>query len=481
MSVTNFTIALAICYLLIIKIVAYLANRNSLETVEEYFIAGRKTGVLALVATLSATNVNTLAFTAYPALVYEGGILLSGVLVTLPFSLFFWLYFGPKIWKYSQEHNSITQAEVFGNYYQSPLLYFLTVIIGIVSVFPFLVVQFAGVAKVFSSATNNAVSYEMSVLLLALFTGIYVFFGGAKAVIWTDVVQSLFFIILIAITAWLFTIWAGGFRQGIETLTEVIPEKLVFNRENTAYFLELICSWTFAFFLWPQVFQRFMMGRYQKTISRAIWGKLAVDIFVKINLITIGIMATAVLYGQINDSDKLVAEMYARNFPLGGAFIVLAILACGMSTIDSILLSVASIFTRDIVEKLLPNPLPEASRYHLAQTISVVTLVVVSALALSEFGRGYLAPMVTLGATFATFLLWPLVGMFAWKGSTKAGVLSGMFLGFAAFCLTDIICNYCDLSLPLSRTVVAFLVSLISFVSVSLLTRNPVKLQDEAG
>jgi len=481
MSVTNLTIALAIAYLLIIKIVSYLANQNRVETVEEYFIAGRKTGVLALVATLVATNVNTLAFTAYPAFIYEGGIIVSQVLVALPFSLFFFLYFGPKIWRYSQEHNWITQAEVFGNYYGSPLLYFLTVIIGIFSVFPFLIVQFAGVAKVFSTATNNAVSYEMSVLLLALFTGIYIFFGGAKAVIWTDVVQSLFFLILIAITAWLFTIWAGGFSTGVKTLTEVIPEKLVFNRENTAYFLELILSWNFAFCLWPQVFQRFMMGRSKEVMVRAIWGQLAVYIFMKFNLITIGIMATAVLYGKINDSDKLVAEMYAQNFPLGGAFVVLAILACGMSTIDSILLSVASIFTRDIVEKLLPNPLPEASRYHLAQTISVVTLVLVSALALSEVGRGYLAPMVTFGATFATFLLWPLVGMFAWKGSTKGGVLSAMFLGFAAFCLTDPVSNYFGLSLPVSKTVVAFLVSLISFVSVSWLSRNLVKLQEETG
>lgn len=375
----------------------------------------------------------------------------------------------------------ITQAEIFDRYYQSPLLYFLTVIIGIISVFPFLIVQFAAVAKIFSTATNNVVNYEMSVLLLALFTGIYVFFGGAKAVIWTDAVQGLFFLILIAITASLFTIWAGGFSQGLETLTEVIPEKLVFNKENTASFLDIIFAWSFAFFLWPQVFQRFMMGSSKAVMVRAIWWKLAVVIFLKINLIIIGIMATAVLYGQINDSDKLVAEMYARHFPMGGAIVVLAVLACGMSTIDSILLSVASIFTRDIVEKLLPNPLPSATRYLMAQAISVVTLVVVSALALSEVGRGYLAPLVTFGATFATFLFWPLVGMFGWKGSTKAGVLSAMFLGFAAFCLSDPICNYFRLSLPFSRTVVAFLVSLVAFIFVSLLTKKSVKLLDEAG
>ena len=234
MSVTNLTIALAIAYLIIIKIVAYLAHKNSIETVDDYFITGRKTGVLALVATLVATNVNTLAFTAAPAFVYEEGIMASALLLGIPFSFFLFLYFAPKIWSYSQQHNFITQAEFFGHYYRSQLLYFLTVIIAIISVFPLLVVQFAAVAKVFSTATNNVVNYEMSVLFLALLTAIYVLFGGAKAVIWTDVVQGLFFFVLIAMTAWLFTIWAGGFSEGIKTLTIVIPEKLVFNKENTA-------------------------------------------------------------------------------------------------------------------------------------------------------------------------------------------------------------------------------------------------------
>jgi Na+/proline symporter len=81
-------------------------------------------------------------------------------------------------------------------------------------------------------------------------------------------------------------------------------------------------------------------------------------------------MATATLYGQIDDRDQLVAEMYRRYLPLGGAMIVLAVFACGMSTIDSILLSLSSIFTRDIVEKVIPRPLSEIAKYKLAKAIS---------------------------------------------------------------------------------------------------------------
>lgn len=474
-SVSTLTIALIIIYLVIIKIVGYFAHRSSKETVEDYFVAGRNTGLIALIGTLTATKINGLALTAAPAFVYRGGILFGQTIIALAIASWLTVYFGPAIWKRAKEQNLITQAELFGNHYQSPIIYALTVIIGLVSVFPFLIVQFAAVGKVFSSATNHAITYEQSVLLLAISTGIYVFFGGARAVIWTDVVQGLFFLTLILISAILFTIWAGGLTTGFVTLTEVIPEKLVFNRENTPIFFEQTFSWSFAYFLWPQIFQRVMMGRSGKIVKNAAWGNFAVGFGVKITLLIMGVMGTAMLYGQIQDSDRLVAEMFNRNFPLGGSLIVLAVFACGMSSIDSILLSIASIFTRDIVEKLLPNSLSEIAEYKLAQVISVITLIIAVGLTFSEIGRGYLAPLVTFGATIATLLLWPTIGIFAWKNSTKPGVISAMFLGLLALCVTNII-NALDIfSLPVGSATITFFVSLVTFVLVSLMTQKLTK------
>jgi len=152
--------------------------------------------------------------------------------------------------------------------------------------------------------------------------------------------------------------------------------------------------------------------------------------------------------------------------------IVLAVFACGMSTIDSILLSLSSIFTRDIVEKVIPRPLSETARYQLAKTISVIMLVVVAALAISDIGRGYLAPLVTFGATFAAFLLWPLLGMFVWKKSTKAGVMSAMSLSFLTFCLLHFFGGFSVLPIPIGKATIVFFVGLFSFITVSLLTQQ---------
>ena len=471
LSVANLTIALIIIYLVIIKVVGYFAHRSSKETVEDYFVAGRNTGLVALIGTLTATKINGLALTAAPAFVYQGGILFGQTVISLAIACWLTAYFGPAIWKRAKEQNLITQAELFGHHYQSPVIYFLTVAIGLISVFPFLIAQFAAVGKIFSAATNYVITYEQSVLLLAISTGIYVFFGGARAVIWTDVIQGFFLLTLIIVSAVLFTIWAGGLTTGFVTLTEVIPEKLVFNRDNTPIFFEQAFSWSFAYFLWPQIFQRTMMGRSGKIVKNAAWGNFAVGSVVKIALLIMGVMGTAMLYGQIQDSDRLVAQMFNLNFPLGGALIVLAIFACGMSSIDSILLSVAAIFTRDITEKLLPNSLSEQAEYKLAQIISVVTLVLAVVLTLSEIGRGYLAPLVTFGATIATLLLWPTIGIFAWNNSSKISVISAIISGLITLCIASMTNALNFIPLPIGSTTITFFVSLMTFVSINLGTQ----------
>jgi SSS family solute:Na+ symporter len=474
MSIPMLTIIIVVGYLVIIKIVSYFAHRSSSKTVEDYFLTGRTTGAIVLMGTLFATGVNGLAFTAVPALIYEGGILYTQMIVAVGVAGFLQWYFGPKVWTVCKKNNFITQAELFGHYYQSKTIHILTVIITVFSVFPFLIIQFVAVGKIFSVATDNVVTFEQSVLLLAFFTGIYVMFGGARAVVWTDVVQGLIFAIIFIITAYLFTIWAGGFTSGINTLTEVIPEKLVFNSENTPIFIDRVLSWSFAFFLFPQLFQRLMMGRSAKVIRKSVLGYFIIGFPIMfISLTTIAIMATATLYGQIDDRDQLVAEMFFRHWPLGSSMIVLGVVACGMSTIDSILLSLSSIFTRDIVEKTFPQSNnSETSRYRLAQGISVAILIVVSVLALSEMGRGYLAPLFTFGATFATFLLWPFLGMFFWKGSTKIGIIVTMGIAFFTFCLITVTGPLLVFSIPIGRATTVFFVSLLSFVIISLLSRR---------
>jgi len=471
MSVSTFTIVVVITYLIIVKVIGYFAHRLGTQTADDYFITARTTGTLALLATLLATGINGLTVTGTPAMVYEGGILFGQMFIIVGIALFLRWYYASRIWTAAQQNNFMTQAELFSHHYKSPTILVLTIIASICSVFPFLIIQFAAVAKIFSVITNNVITYELSILLLAFSTGFYIFFGGARAVIWTDIFQGFIFLVIFFVTAYLFTIWAGGFSQSIETLTQVMPEKLTFNSQNTPIFFDRVISWTIAFFLFPHIFQRLMMGKSPKVVRKATFGSMIIAIFILATLLTMGIMATATLYGEISDRDQLLAEMYHRHWPMGGTLLVLAVFACGMSTIDSVLLTLSSIFTRDIADKLFSKPLPEKTEYTLARIISLVTLVTVALLAMSNFGKGYLAPLATFGATFAMFLLWPFIGMFSWKGATKIGVISAMGVGFFGVFVLNLADNFWSFELPFGNATLIFFASLGTFIVVSLLTQ----------
>ncbi len=432
MSVSTLSLLLVVLYLVGVKIVAYFAHKKSEHSFTDFFITNRSVSSFMLVGTILATVINTLAVTGVPALVYKGGILYAqmffiGVIAPSLIALF-----GTKIWRYGKEHGVMTQGEMFATYYRSRTLLFLSALIGLLAIFPFMAIQLSAIGKVLSATTSGAISYEVAIIISAISIGFYLYLGGARAVVWTDAVQALCFLIIIVTSAILFTSWSGGYSAGIERLQEAIPHKLSFTEQNTSLFIDNILSWPFAFFLWPQLFQRMFMASSEQVIRRSIpWNFLLFNLVVFCTM-TMGIMATGMLYGKISDPDQIVAMMYQEFLPLGGAMIVIAVFATGMSTVDSILLTASSIVHRDILQHASPNHLKKKDQYEVARLTALVFLTIVTLFALTPSGRGAMAPLVTLGASFATVFLWPLIGMFYVKSVSSRTVIAAMSCGTVA-------------------------------------------------
>ena len=463
MKAQTLSILLVVGYLCTVKVVAYLAHKRNIPTSCDFFIANRSISCFMLVGTILATIINTLAVTGVPALVYKGGVLFAQMWIIGIIAPALIYLFGTKVWAYGKKHEVMTQGELFGVHYRSNAVKCLTGILGLFAIFPFMAIQLSAIGKVFSAATSEAVSYETALIVSAASIGGYLYFGGSRAVVWTDVVQALCFLAILVSSAILFTFWSGGYAEGIYRLEQTIPEKLQFSAENTQLFIDNVLSWPFAFFLWPQVFQRMFMAKSEEVIKRSVgWNFLLFNLVVLCTM-TMGIMATGALHGELSDPDQLVAMMYQKFFPIGGAFIVVAVFATGMSTVDSILLTSSSIFNRDV----LHGPVKGAAthEFKLARYTALLFLALVTCFALSETGRGAMAPLVTLGASIATLFLWPLVGMFYWKSATSTGVLAAMSSGFIAICLTKL--TPLAQILPFGPGTAGFTVGFLVFITVS--------------
>lgn len=430
MGMTNIlSCCLLLGYLFAIKLIAFKAHRTALNTSEDFFVFSRSLGGPLLWGTIIATIVNSLAFTAVPGLIYRGGILfLQMWFIVLLVPCLMWC-FGPKIAQYARPRGILSQGRLFGTYYKSPTISVLTGFISILAVLPFLTIQLSAIAKVVSIASGGLMPYSIAILIFAITTGLYIYYGGSRAVVITDLFQGVCFFLLLLTSAILFSHWTGGVNEAVLHIGQVKPTLLTFTDKTKGIFIDNILSWPFAFFLWPQLFQRIFMARDVKEIKRSCLATLIIFGIIMTLIMIIGITATAHFVGTAMNPDTLVASMYQEFLPAGASLVVLGVVASGMSTLDSGLLSLTSVFTFDFSLQTVSSRNATSNG---ARTRSLILLAIIVVGALSDFGSGAITPLVTLGASFATLFIWPLLGMTYLVNVPKGAVIVSYLVGLLA-------------------------------------------------
>ena len=467
MLLTTITVGLLAVYFVALLGVTGWVRRQGVQTADDFFLAGRTVGVVVLAGTVVATIVNSLAVTGTPALFYRGGILFTQMfIIVLGTTALMWS-FGPRIATEGARAGVITQGEYFAKCYDSRLMHGLVSALGLLAILPFMAVQIAGVGKVLSGVSAGAIPFEIGVGLCVACIAAYVFIGGARAVVWTDVLQGLIALGFLVMSAIVFSQWIGGFADGLDRVARVMPEKLVFNQDNAPIFIDNVLSWTFAFFLWPHIFQRLFMARDPQRIRHTAALSLLFLVIVLVCVLVMAVAATAELHGTLDDPDELVAAMYWLHWPAGGVILTVVIFAVAMSTIDSVLLTVGSLVTRDVIRGLLGVNLATATEFTVARWVTMSFLGLGAFVAFTSVGRGAIVPWVTMGASIATLLLWPLLGT-VWKLGTRQGAYAAMCLGFLAICA--VFFTELGTQLPVGFATIGFLVGGVSFFGVSLMT-----------
>lgn len=448
-------------YLFLVLYLGYRANRANGNTQEDFFLLGRSVGVRLLVGSVAASMVNSMAVTGTPSLFYTGGILFSQMFVAVTAACGLMWFFGPKVAAYARNSGSLTQGELFGRHYRSRPMHLLVAALGVLSTFPFLSIQLAGVGKIVSAGSGGAISFESAALVFALCIGLYVFFGGARAAVWTDSLQGLTAFFLFSLMALLFVNWAGGLPQSLETVRTVMPEKLGFTATSTRLFLDSTLSWSFAFFLWPHLFIRCFMAKKPSELR----GVAVISFLVLISLLTVilvlTIAATAKLYGTLEDPDHLLATMLGLHLSDGGLILLILVLALTMSTVDSMILALAAIISRDL------RSIEQSDGLKRSRLSTLAILGLATFLAINTIGQSALVPWVTLGASIITLLLWPLIGIFVLHQTKAWPSLLSICAGFTALCIVRF--TPAQEILPFGFATTSFVVGGITFTVSSIL------------
>jgi SSS family solute:Na+ symporter len=414
-------------YLGLVFLLAFFSRRQALassesendqDIVEGQYLASRSLSIPESLGSIIATEVSALTFLGIPAFAFSNnysfihiylGAIIGRALIAL--------IIVPRIY-----NKGLTLYSIMGKAGSSQMGSKLTGLI--YSITKLLAVG----VRLYAGSILVAEFFDLSIILaLVLITGMtffYTLIGGLKAVVRTDLLQTILFvgggiaahIIIpdIAKTSWS-TLYEMAVLGG---KTEII------NMNNLTPFL-IGVSGGVLFDLCThgvdQDFtQRLMGANSKKTAQRAIFFSSFFSIGVGLLFLSIGALLWS--YYQLNpssvplNSDKIFAQFITDFFPTPLKGLMLAgVLAATMSTLDSTINALSSV----VWSELLPNRnIKKIKKYMTLDTLVISVLLLVVAI-LASYSEGILL----LGLKIASWSGGVLAALFfsqlVWQGWTK--------------------------------------------------------------
>lgn len=429
---------------------------RSQKNVGDYFLGGNKTGPLPIALSTTATQCSTNSLLGAPAFVaFSGGLLWLQYELAVPLAMAVLLLVVMPVFR---GLNLVSVYAYLEDRFGLGARTAMSVLFQFLRAFSTGVTVYA-LALVLQHVMG--ISFFTAVILVGVFTVIYDFLGGIRAVIYSDVLQllvllsSIFLGIGIAIQA------IGGWENLWTSLDAETLNTLDWKGHG------LGDGATYSF--WPMLFGGLFLyvsyyGCDQTQIQRELSSR-SVD-HSRISLIIGGLVRFPLVFAYcflglcmaaylqvypefadqlfrleraegslqpVRDNNLLVPAFVLEKFPVGMVGLFLAgLLAAAMSSLDSTINALSALTLHDIVERYRKNPLREKTAFWLAKALTVFwgAVCIGFAFTVADISETVIESVNKIGS----LINGPLLGVFLLgmltKRANQVGVLAGLTLGF---------------------------------------------------
>ena len=342
-------------YLLGTLVIGLIGYRQQQNTADDYFLANRNVGPWLMFFTLAATNFSAFFFLGFAGAGYRIGISYYPMMAFgTGFAALSFYYIGVPVWRLGQKHRLITPAELIHHQIPSQPLKLLSLAVMILFTLPYLTLQPIGAGYLLESLTGGAIPYFWGATLLTIAIVIYVFLGGMRSVALTDVLQGVLMCSLMFLAVFAIAHGLGGISTANQAIFELKPALLSHQGQGNFFtpkiWLSYMCLWSFTLPMVPQLFMRFYSAKTPDALRRSMLLYPIITSLLFICPVVIGMwghLAFPDLSGKA--ADQILPMMLSRYTPSWlASFVMVGALAAFMSTLDSQLLALSSMLTRDI-------------------------------------------------------------------------------------------------------------------------------------
>lgn len=402
------------------------------RSARDYFLAGRDIPWWAIAFSVIATETSALTFISVPATAYTSDLwmlqLTAGYLVgrIAVAAILLPLYFRGEV---------STAYQLLGQRFGVGARRFASSI--------FMVTRaFADSVRIFAAAIPIALitgwPYWQSILVAGVFTLIYTYFGGLRAVIWVDVIQFFLYLFGGAVALWaLIRVVPGGWDAIVaaaqpEDKFRVID--LVGGPANVQWLFTGLIGGAFLSMashgVDQLIVQRLLAARSLRDSRRAVITSGIVVIGQFALFLIVGIALFAYYQGRAFDPvDEVFPRFIVEGLPPGlSGLIVAGIIAAMMSTVSSSLNSLASASTHDLYAPLAGRVGDEEHLFIVGRRFTLAwAVVLVGGAMLFELMRQD-TPIVVVALSIASFTYGGLLGGFLLaKFSSRADQVDAIF------------------------------------------------------
>ncbi len=436
MSISLPTLITFIAYLVAMLAIGGFAYRLT-NNLSDYILGGRKLGSAVTALSAGASDMSAWLLLGLPGAIYLGGLSEGWIALGLTVGAYLnWRINAPRLRLFTElSGDAITLPDYFENRFfdKSNALRLISALI-ILLFFAFYTSSgLVGGAKLFNSSFG--MEYEYALWIGALVIVSYTFFGGFLAVCWTDFFQAILMMLAMVVAPAVVLYELGGLANTMQQIENVNPVLVSWSEGLTLIGFISLQAWGLGYFGQPHVLVRFMAAESVAAIKPARRIAMSWMVISLFGSLMTGFFGIAYFSGRpeaadlVGNSEAVFILLTQVIFnPWFAGFLLAAILAAIMSTIDSQLIICSSAITEDFYKRYF-RPDATDKELVLVGRVSVV-LIALMAIIIAQDPDSKVLSLVSyawagLGAAFGPVVLFSVL----WRQTSRNGALAGMLVG----------------------------------------------------
>lgn len=460
-------------YTLILLVVALLSYKRH-QTSSDFIIGARSLNFWLVAFAANSSDMSSWLLMGYPALIFTKGLFNAWLAIGLIIFMFLnWHFVAPRLRVLTERYNSLTLSSYFESRFAdtSGLIRFFTALMQLVFYAFYITAGLVSMGLLIN--TLFGVNYHIAITCSVAIIVPYLFIGGYRTLAWTDCFQAIFMLIVVLLTPLIALKYTHGFAGVSKALSQSQLTLSLFPSSSFKTIVSLFflsCSWGLGYFGQPHILTKYMGIKEVSDMRKSKYVGMSWQILTLGAATAIGLIGVAFFPEGVPDPQLIFVDM-ARTifFPLLAAFILCAILAATISTMDSQILVLASSLTEDFYKRILRKR-AGSKELLLASRLFVVLAALIS-YGLAYFNHRSIFTLVEyawfgLGSSFGPLVI---VSLFA-KKVNKYGAWAGILAGGSVAGLWPLVETHFSLNIP--TLIPGFLTGLLSIFVVSSATQH---------